>query len=121
MKNERYPMGKDQLAQIDCRIDDCIFYKGGGQCANISPAITLNPDKTFVCWSKKIKEIIEINKIIKEKTGKELGIEILIGTSSYFISYDQNLWKVIRTGSFPISFDSKYRKVSIFKKEIENE
>lgn len=51
-KNEIYPMCEDQPAQIDCRIDDCIFYKGSGKCSNVSPAITLNPNGTFSCWSK---------------------------------------------------------------------
>ena len=49
--NYRYPMCKDQLAQIDCRIESCKFYKNA-KCTNISPAITLNESKTFVCWSK---------------------------------------------------------------------
>lgn len=52
MSNKRYPMTSDQPAQIDCRMDSCIFYSGAGKCKNISPALTLNPDATFVCWSK---------------------------------------------------------------------
>lgn len=53
-------MGESQLAQIDCRIEKCIFYGGSGKCGNISPAITLNPSNTFVCWS------FEDEKTIKE-------------------------------------------------------
>lgn len=55
-ETHRYPMTKDQLSQIDCRIRNCKFYKGSGTCANVSPAITLNEDGKFVCWSK-----IEVN------------------------------------------------------------
>lgn len=50
----RYPMCKDQPAQIDCRNTSCVFHSNGS-CQNVSPAITLNQDKTFVCWSKKEK------------------------------------------------------------------
>jgi len=50
---ERHPMTYDQNAQIDCRVIDCNYYKGAGKCNNISPALTLNKNKTFVCWSKK--------------------------------------------------------------------
>lgn len=53
---ERYPMTKDQPAQIDCRVEDCIFYQGTGKCGNISPALSLNAGGTFVCWS--IKKLI---------------------------------------------------------------
>jgi hypothetical protein len=52
MKGKKYPMCDSQLAQIDCRVETCKFYQGGGVCWNCSPAITLNPDGTFVCWSK---------------------------------------------------------------------
>ena len=53
--DECYPMCKSQLVQVDCRISTCIYYAGGGNCSNVAPAITLNPDKTFVCWSEKDK------------------------------------------------------------------
>jgi hypothetical protein len=48
----RYPMTYDQPCQIDCRVIICKFYKGDGVCENISPAITLNENGKFVCWSK---------------------------------------------------------------------
>ena len=48
----RYPMTYDQPCQIDCRVTSCKFYKGAGVCENISPAITLNENGKFVCWSK---------------------------------------------------------------------
>ena len=51
----RYPMFKDQAAQIDCRNTKCKFYIGAGNCTNVSPAITLNENKTFVCWSNQTK------------------------------------------------------------------
>lgn len=53
VEQERYPMGKDQPAQIDCRVESCVFYKGAGTCSNLSPAITLNKNGHFVCWSNK--------------------------------------------------------------------
>jgi len=48
----RYPMTYDQPCQIDCRVTICKFYQGAGVCNNISPAITLNENGEFVCWSK---------------------------------------------------------------------
>jgi hypothetical protein len=48
----RYPMCKDQLAQIDCRNVACKFHDNKGNCTNVSPAITLNESGFFVCWSK---------------------------------------------------------------------
>jgi hypothetical protein len=48
----RYPMTYDQPCQIDCRVTSCKFYKGAGKCENVSPAITLNENGKFVCWSK---------------------------------------------------------------------
>jgi hypothetical protein len=48
----RYPMTYDQPCQIDCRVISCRYYKGAGVCENISPAITLNGNGKFVCWSK---------------------------------------------------------------------
>jgi hypothetical protein len=57
MKKERYPMCEDQPAQIDCRKSDCIWHKEAS-CTNVSPAITLNPNKNFVCWSEEEKKPI---------------------------------------------------------------
>jgi hypothetical protein len=48
----RYPMTYDQPCQIDCRVTSCKFYKGAGKCENASPAITLNENGKFFCWSK---------------------------------------------------------------------
>lgn len=55
-KTERYNMTKDQNAQIDCRRVLFEFNNGGGNCSNISPAITLNDNKSFVCWSSSESE-----------------------------------------------------------------
>ncbi len=50
-KKERYPMCEDQPAQIDCRITTCRFHKNAA-CVNVSPAITLNENGHFACWSR---------------------------------------------------------------------
>ena len=50
-KREKYPMCKDQRVQLDCRLSGCKFNKGGGNCDNCSPAITLNEDRKYTCWS----------------------------------------------------------------------
>jgi hypothetical protein len=52
----RYPMCDDQPAQIDCRITDCCYHNNQGACTNVSPAITMNPDGRFVCWSRNLRE-----------------------------------------------------------------
>lgn len=58
---ERYPMSADQRAQIDCRQTSCIHYKGAGKCVNVSPAITLNENGRFVCWSESEHERPQAN------------------------------------------------------------
>jgi hypothetical protein len=47
---DRYPMCADQPAQIDCRVTSCRFYRKG-TCTNVSPAITLNDNGRFICYS----------------------------------------------------------------------
>lgn len=49
---EIYPMTESQPAQIDCRIIECKYHVSLG-CVNLSPAITLNSNGEFSCWSKK--------------------------------------------------------------------
>jgi hypothetical protein len=49
--DKRHPMCSDQPAQIDCRVFTCYHYGKECNCLNVSPAITLNPDGTFSCWS----------------------------------------------------------------------
>lgn len=59
----RYPMCKDQPAQIDCRNGFC-KYHNNGTCTNVSPAITLNVYSACYddvklsakCWSFEEKE-----------------------------------------------------------------
>jgi hypothetical protein len=71
-ENERYQMCKDQNAQIDCRVEDCKYYNGAGECMNVSPAITLNETKErgkwFTCWSHKSKK----KPVLITEDGKEL-------------------------------------------------
>ena len=55
MQEEKYPMCEPQPAQIDCRIESCKYHINAN-CTNVAPAITLNPDGIFVCWSKQKKE-----------------------------------------------------------------
>lgn len=50
MGTERYRMCEDQPAQIDCRVEECVFYKQGG-CTNSSPALTLTVSG-YLCWSR---------------------------------------------------------------------
>lgn len=52
-----YPMTDEEtIIQIDCRNDDCRYYRPDGGCTNMVPAITLNPSGRYVCWSKEDKE-----------------------------------------------------------------
>ena len=70
-KEERYPMCSNQDAQIDCRRTKCRFYKGAGTCSNVSPAITLNPDKSCVCWSEEfVDEVKEPKESLSDKIEK---------------------------------------------------
>jgi hypothetical protein len=57
MKKEAglYPMGKSQPAQIDCRKTDCLYHQNAA-CHNPAPAVTLNENDKFVCWSFKKEE-----------------------------------------------------------------
>lgn len=52
---DKYPMGDPQLAQVDCRVEECEFHIDAN-CINVAPAITLNPNGTYVCWSKRVRE-----------------------------------------------------------------
>ena len=52
-KPDKYPMCKEQPAQVDCRVTDCIYHTGTA-CNNLAPAITLHIGEKFHCWSCKI-------------------------------------------------------------------
>ena len=53
-EGELYPMTSERKEiQIDCRNTDCKYYRENGDCANVAPAISLNPNGKYVCWSKK--------------------------------------------------------------------
>jgi len=54
-KSDRYPMCDDQPAQIDCRIETCIYHHNAA-CTNVSPAITLNTNGHFACWSQRDRD-----------------------------------------------------------------
>ncbi len=71
---ERYSMCQDQPAQIDCRVEACIFYFGG-HCAKALPAITLNPDKSYVCWSEKTLEELDIER--QSRKAEEATMKVL--------------------------------------------
>ena len=45
---KKYPMCKEQPAQIDCKKTKCRFHKEA-TCTNIAPALTVNP--ACICWS----------------------------------------------------------------------
>jgi hypothetical protein len=51
LAGEKYPMGKEQLAQIDCKRTDCKYYDKNGNCNNTSPAISLSQDGRQRCLS----------------------------------------------------------------------
>ncbi len=58
-------MCKNQQAQIDCRRIICKYHEDG-TCKNLSPALTLNSDQSFICWS------------YKELTDKEVELMTII-------------------------------------------
>lgn len=48
-----YPMtDKRKEIQMDCRDEECVYYLPDGDCDGPAPAITLNPNGRYVCWSK---------------------------------------------------------------------
>ncbi len=63
-KGEKYPMCESQDAQIDCRKSDCKYYATAGKCSSVSPAITLNKNKTYVCWSSKEEKKSLSDKVV---------------------------------------------------------
>lgn len=52
-----YPMThKRKEIQMDCRNEVCVYYLPEGDCNNPAPAISLNPNGRYVCWSKAKKK-----------------------------------------------------------------
>ncbi len=85
-RSDIYPMGKSQPAQIDCRIVGCKYHVNS-ECTNLSPAITLNPDGTFVCWSRDEMEFKEGDWVVFEPTGHLYKLEDPAGRSTHFHLY----------------------------------
>lgn len=79
MKNE---MCKSQAVQLDCRKSSCI-YNETGNCANKSPAITLNPD-TVVCWSMRERQEPRIIDLDNDKN-KDTYYDLVINPSEKII------------------------------------
>lgn len=68
-----YPMtGKRKMIQMDCRNDGCKFYLPAGDCDNPAPAITLNPNGRYVCWSKKVNEREYMYLYVEPSKGADL-------------------------------------------------
>lgn len=51
-------MCKDQRAQVNCMVNTCIFHGGAGKCVNVSPALSLNRNNTFTCWSRQDRDAV---------------------------------------------------------------
>ncbi len=76
-----YPMtNKRKIIQIDCRNTTCNFCKEDGDCTNPAPAITLNPNGEYVCWSE--QEDVE-PMIIKKKCHPEFFEKVLSGEKKF--------------------------------------
>lgn len=103
LQGDRYPMCKDQPAQIDCRAIKCKKH-GKGVCHDISPALTLNPDKSYVCWSMEVESIpSNLRRMIMIMSMRLIVAAILI----YFIYFEAGLatacaflWMTIKDESF---------------------
>lgn len=68
-----YPMtDKRKEIQMDCRNDDCRFYLPDGDCDNPAPAITLNPNGRYTCWSKKVNKREYMYLYVKPSKGADL-------------------------------------------------
>lgn len=70
MSDQIYPMCKPQPAQIDCRLTHC-KYHNLGTCTNSQPAITLNQNGNFHCWSFKLKDDSHVAQDIFTKNVNE--------------------------------------------------
>lgn len=71
--SKRYPMCKDQPAQIDCRNIECKFHQDS-KCINVSPALTLTGSGNSMhvtCWSFEQKADTSITDIIQAEKQKQ--------------------------------------------------
>jgi len=59
-------------------------------------------------------KIIEVSE-----DGKKMGLEIVLGEKTYFISFAQHIWSGIRLGVFPSNHSKplKWTRKEIYKKE----
>jgi len=89
---EGYRMCQDQPAQIDCRVESCVFYRGGGQCGNISPAIMLNPSGTCVCWSKTTLEDLDAERQAIKAEEKAMKVLMVNEYSAIRVTTDNPAW-----------------------------
>jgi len=78
---DRYPMTTDQPAQIDCRRMDCCWNAGGGNRANVSPAITLHMGGKALCWTQDKREEDGVSETKSEYGGIEFPA--LVKVSNY--------------------------------------
>lgn len=85
---ERYPMCQDQPAQIDCRVEECAYYRGSLKCANTSPAITLSAWGGYVCWSKTTLEELDAER--QALTAEEETMEVMAVPEASFILVTTN-------------------------------
>lgn len=50
-----YRMCKPQPVQLDCVVTGCKYNAGAGHCNNPAPAIGVNDNGKFICWTKEMK------------------------------------------------------------------
>lgn len=98
---DQYPMCQDQPAQIDCRVEACVYYCGSGQCSNVSPAITLNPGGGYVCWSETTLEDLDIARLdlARQAINAEEETMKVIAASEYTVmqvTTDEHEWSDYR-------------------------
>ncbi len=121
LEGRRYPMTKDQAAQIDCRNESCKFYKGGGTCSNISPAITLNSDGKFVCWSEQLKadkKELKTEQTKEKSIFKDTVIKCIEFTDEKFKHYYE---EAKRVGEFDPIKEQEYVRAAMALKELKDE
>jgi len=89
-------MCQDQPAQIDCRVEFCAFYSGGGQCSNVSPAITLNPGGGYVCWSEETSEKIVVDKHLTKAEEEIMKVLAVNDYTALEVETNEQDWPLFR-------------------------